>query len=126
MDHTGGRRARAQRGLYVPFGARRKVAQRTSFDRGRRRAPDPAVLGQGMCAGMRDVANLGWKLIGVLREEFTDELLDSYQTERFPHVREYIELAVKLGGIINTRAADVALPNTSKTAGDTLQLRVDN
>jgi len=85
----------------------------------------PPFLGQGMCAGMRDVANLGWKLVGVLRGEFADDLLDSYQTERFPHVREYIELAVKLGGIINTRAADVALPNTSKTAGDTLQLRVD-
>ena len=85
----------------------------------------PPFLGQGMCAGMRDVANLGWKLIGVLRGEFADDLLDSYQTERFPHVREYIELAVKLGGIINTRAADVALPNTSKTAGDTLQLRVE-
>jgi 3-(3-hydroxy-phenyl)propionate hydroxylase len=85
----------------------------------------PPFLGQGMCAGMRDVANLGWKLIGVLRGAFGDDLLDSYQTERFPHVREYIELAVKLGGIINTRAADVALPNTTKSAEDTLQLRVE-
>ena len=41
-----------------------------------------------MCAGIRDVANLGWKLIGGLRGQFTDALLDSYQTERFPHVRE--------------------------------------
>jgi 3-(3-hydroxy-phenyl)propionate hydroxylase len=85
----------------------------------------PPFLGQGMCAGMRDVANLGWKLIGVLRGAFGDDLLDSYQTERLPHVREYIELAVKLGGIINTRAADVALPNTTKNAEDTLQLRVE-
>ena len=85
----------------------------------------PPFLGQGMCAGIRDVANLGWKLIGVLRSEFADELLDSYQTERFPHVREYIELAVKFGGIINTRAADVALPNTSTSADNTLQIRVE-
>jgi 3-(3-hydroxy-phenyl)propionate hydroxylase len=85
----------------------------------------PPFLGQGMCAGMRDVANLGWKLTGVLRGEFADDLLDSYQTERFPHVREYIELAVKFGGIINTRAADVALPNTSKSAENTLQIRVE-
>lgn len=84
----------------------------------------PPFLGQGMCAGMRDVANLGWKLIGVLRGEFGGDLLDSYQTERFPHVREYIELAVKFGGIINTRAADVALPNTSKSAENTPQIRV--
>jgi 3-(3-hydroxy-phenyl)propionate hydroxylase len=85
----------------------------------------PPFLGQGMCAGIRDVANLGWKLIAVLRGEFSDSVLDSYQTERFPHVREYIELAVKLGGIINTRAADVALPNTAKNAENTLQLRVE-
>ncbi len=85
----------------------------------------PPFLGQGMCAGIRDVANLGWKLIGVLRGEFADDLLDSYQTERFPHVREYIELAVRFGGIINTRAADLALPNTSKSAADTLQIRVE-
>ena len=85
----------------------------------------PPFLGQGMCAGMRDAANLGWKLIGVLRGVFGDDLLDSYQTERLPHVREYIELAVKLGGIINTRAADVALPNTTRSAESTLQLRVE-
>lgn len=85
----------------------------------------PPFLGQGMCAGMRDVANLGWKLIGVLRGEFGDDLLDSYQTERFPHVREYIELAVKFGGIINTTATDVALPNTSKSAENALQIRVE-
>jgi len=85
----------------------------------------PPFLGQGMCAGMRDAANLGWKLVGVLRGEFRDGLLDSYQTERFPHVREYIELAVKLGGIINTKAADVALPNTSRNAENAQQLRVE-
>ena len=85
----------------------------------------PPFLGQGMCAGMRDAANLGWKLIGVLRDAFGDDLLDSYQTERFPHVREYIELAVKLGGIINTKAADVALPNTSRSAENSQQLRVE-
>lgn len=85
----------------------------------------PPFLGQGMCAGMRDAANLGWKLAGVLRGEFGDDLLETYQAERFPHVREYIELAVKLGGIINTKAADVALPNTSRNAENAQQLRVE-
>lgn len=85
----------------------------------------PPFLGQGMCAGMRDVANLGWKLIAVLRGEFGDGLLNTYQTERFPHVREYIELAVRFGGIINTKAADVVLPNTSRSADNAQQIRVE-
>ena len=57
----------------------------------------PPFLGQGMCAGMRDAGNLAWKLGRVLRGQNDDALLDTYQTERAPHVREYIELAVRLG-----------------------------
>ncbi len=70
----------------------------------------PPFLGQGMCAGMRDVANLGWKLGAVLDGRQPESLLDTYQTERAPHVREYIELAVRLGGLINTKATRAALP----------------
>ncbi|MBN8906159.1 MAG: bifunctional 3-(3-hydroxy-phenyl)propionate/3-hydroxycinnamic acid hydroxylase, partial [Rhodospirillales bacterium] len=69
----------------------------------------PPFLGQGMCAGLRDVANLAWKLERVLRGFDPDGLLDTYETERAPHVRAYIELAVRLGGLINTKAVDAAL-----------------
>ena len=65
----------------------------------------PPFLGQGMCAGIRDAANVAWKLGRVIRGQAGDELLDTYQTERLPHVREYIELAVRLGGYINAEAA---------------------
>ena len=64
----------------------------------------PPFLGQGLCAGMRDAGNLAWKLARVLRGQNDDSLLDTYQSERAPHVREYIELAVRLGGLINTKA----------------------
>ncbi len=70
----------------------------------------PPFLGQGLCAGIRDVANLAWKLARVIRQEAPDGLLDTYQSERSPHVRAYIELAVRLGGLINTRAAEAAVP----------------
>ena len=70
----------------------------------------PPFLGQGMCAGIRDAANLAWKLVRVLRGQAGDALLDSYQTERAPHVREYIELALRLGGLINTKAMGAAVP----------------
>jgi 3-(3-hydroxy-phenyl)propionate hydroxylase len=55
----------------------------------------PPFLGQGMCAGMRDASNLAWKL-----ESGDDALLDSYESERRPHVQAFIELAVKLGAIL--------------------------
>ncbi|MES2508321.1 MAG: bifunctional 3-(3-hydroxy-phenyl)propionate/3-hydroxycinnamic acid hydroxylase [Pseudomonadota bacterium] len=64
----------------------------------------PPFLGQGMCAGIRDAANLAWKLEAIIRGRATnaDSLLDSYEAERAPHVRSLIELAVKLGSIIQT------------------------
>lgn len=73
----------------------------------------PPFLGQGMCAGMRDVANLAWKLARILAGQSGDDLLDTYQAERSPHVREYIELAVRLGGLINTKAMDKALAGSA-------------
>jgi len=60
----------------------------------------PPFLGQGMCAGMRDAANLAWKLAAVIGDEATDSLLDTYESERLPHVRSFIDLAVKLGAVL--------------------------
>lgn len=60
----------------------------------------PPFLGQGMCAAMRDVSNLAWKLEAVLRGHAGDDLLDTYESERAPHVQAFIELAVRLGAII--------------------------
>lgn len=69
----------------------------------------PPFLGQGMCAGIRDAANLAWKLDAVIRGDATADLLDTYQSERLPHVREFIELAIRLGGVINTKAMEAGL-----------------
>ncbi len=60
----------------------------------------PPFLGQGMCAGMRDAANLAWKLAAVVKGNAPDTLLDSYESERLPHVRTFIELAVRLGAVL--------------------------
>lgn len=60
----------------------------------------PPFMGQGMAAGIRDAANLAWKLAAVVRGQFADALLDTYESEREPHVREFIETAVQLGGVI--------------------------
>lgn len=68
----------------------------------------PPFLGQGMCAGLRDAANLAWKLDLVLRGEASDTLLDTYQEEREPHVRRVIETDMYLGGLIQTTDPEVA------------------
>lgn len=76
----------------------------------------PPFMGQGMCAGIRDASNLAWKLLlcikGGLPSEAVDRLLNSYETERRPHVREYIETAMRLGALMNTCQTADQLKNT--------------
>jgi len=78
----------------------------------------PPFLGQGMCAGMRDAANLAWKLKAVLQGGAPASLLDTYESERRPHVAAFIELAVKLGAILQeTDPAKAAERDRRFTAG---------
>jgi flavoprotein hydroxylase len=60
----------------------------------------PPFAGQGMCSGLRDAANLAWKLDLVLRELADDVLLDRYQSERLPSVEAAIDFSVQLGQVI--------------------------
>lgn len=66
----------------------------------------PPFLGQGMCAGIRDAANLGWKLAAVCEGRADDGLLDTYAAERRSHVREFTEGAVEAGRIIQMSDPD--------------------
>ncbi|MFF4269879.1 bifunctional 3-(3-hydroxy-phenyl)propionate/3-hydroxycinnamic acid hydroxylase [Streptomyces sp. NPDC001536] len=68
----------------------------------------PPWIGQGMAAGVRDVANLCWKLDAVLRGELPETVLDSYEAERKPHVKEVTKRAVFVGRIITERRLPVA------------------
>jgi 3-(3-hydroxy-phenyl)propionate hydroxylase len=68
----------------------------------------PPFLGQGMCSGIRDAANLAWKLHLVHRCGAADALLDTYGLERRPHVSTVIEAAVALGRIVCTVDPDEA------------------
>ncbi|WP_322048793.1 bifunctional 3-(3-hydroxy-phenyl)propionate/3-hydroxycinnamic acid hydroxylase [Paraburkholderia sp. J67] len=68
----------------------------------------PPFMGQGMAAGIRDASNLAWKLGAVIRGTAPDRLLDTYESERSPHVREFIETAVQLGAVIQTTSPEAA------------------
>ena len=62
----------------------------------------PPFAGQGMCSGLRDAANLAWKLAAVVKGGAPDALLDSYQLERSPNLRATIDMAVMMGRIVCT------------------------
>ncbi len=63
----------------------------------------PPFLGQGMCQGIRDVANLSWKLHAVLRHDAPDALLDTYGVERKAHVEALTTRIKGIGQIIGER-----------------------
>lgn len=67
----------------------------------------PPFLGQGMCQGVRDAANLSWKLASVLAGEVQGDaaqaLLDSYGHERKAHVRELTSRIKGVGAVICER-----------------------
>jgi hypothetical protein len=60
----------------------------------------PPFAGQGMCSGLRDAANLAWKLDLVLAGRAPAALLDTYASERIPHVRATIDFSMALGKVI--------------------------
>ena len=74
----------------------------------------PPFLGQGMCAAIRDASNLAWKLEAVLRGRAQEALLESYGSERAPHVHAFIDLAVRLGNIIQTTDPQAARERDAK------------
>ncbi len=60
----------------------------------------PPFAGQGLVAGLRDAANLSWKLAWVLRGRAHEKILDSYTQERQPHAREIIGMALLMGRLV--------------------------
>ncbi|MDN5005606.1 bifunctional 3-(3-hydroxy-phenyl)propionate/3-hydroxycinnamic acid hydroxylase [Bradyrhizobium sp. GCM10027634] len=78
----------------------------------------PPFAGQGMCSGLRDAANLAWKLAFVLNDKADDALLDSYQTEREPQLRFIIDLAAKLGRIVCTTHRSIAAERDEQMRAD--------
>jgi 2-polyprenyl-6-methoxyphenol hydroxylase-like FAD-dependent oxidoreductase len=68
----------------------------------------PPFMGQGMCSGMRDAKNLGWKLDLVLRGMADDALLDTYEEELRPYVLDWTVISLEAGKIPCTTDPEAA------------------
>ena len=69
----------------------------------------PPFVGQGMVSGLRDAANLCWKLAWVIQGRADPKILDSYDQERRPHAQAMIDLAKLIGKLVMPRSAAVGL-----------------
>jgi 2-polyprenyl-6-methoxyphenol hydroxylase-like FAD-dependent oxidoreductase len=78
----------------------------------------PPFLGQGMCSGIRDAQNLAFKIDLILRGRAGDALLDTYETERRPHVEAVILKGVEVGRIQTTRDPTLAAERDRRLLAD--------
>ena len=83
----------------------------------------PPFMGQGMCAGIRDVSNLAWKISWCIKNNHSEKLLDTYQTERFSNAKEYIETTMRMGEFVNAVGSENITDNISYGPGGTKSMQ---
>ncbi|GGF00110.1 bifunctional 3-(3-hydroxy-phenyl)propionate/3-hydroxycinnamic acid hydroxylase [Mycetocola zhadangensis] len=84
----------------------------------------PPFAGQGLNAGVRDAANLAWKLIEAIKGGASERLLDSYEIERRAHGAKMVKISRRVGAVVmatnplatQTRDAVVRLVNLVPSA----------
>lgn len=64
----------------------------------------PPFAGQGMNTGLRDAANLAWKIAAVINGRLGEKILDTYQGERRDHAWAMIRLAMNMGFVMAPRS----------------------
>ncbi len=83
----------------------------------------PPFSGQGLGAGIRDVAALAWRLDEIVHGLAGEDLLDGYERERREHVGTVIAGAPRVGRILQTtdptvsRLTRIALRTLDRTPG---------
>ena len=68
----------------------------------------PPLHGQGLCSGIRDAVNLGWKLAAVIHGRAREDLLETYEPERRAHAAAWIRIATEISEMMNTLDPEVA------------------
>ena len=65
---------------------------------------NPPFMGEGMMSGYRDAFNLAWKIAFVIKNNFSPNLLDTYQEERRPHAKFVVENSAGIGELMEAYA----------------------
>jgi 3-(3-hydroxy-phenyl)propionate hydroxylase len=68
----------------------------------------PPFAGQGLNSGIRDGANLSWKIAAVVQGKAPEAILDTYEAERKSHAGAVIAQSVRLGSVVMTTSERVA------------------
>ncbi len=104
--HLTGARAQVERAVVYEYRVRR--ARRWRAGRvllaGDAAHTMPPFAGQGLAAGLRDVADLAWRLPLVIRGLAAPALLDGYERERGLHVTRMTRLSRLAGAVLTTRS----------------------
>jgi FAD binding domain-containing protein/aromatic ring hydroxylase-like protein len=58
--------------------------------------------GQGMNAGIQDMINLSWKLAMVVNGQATPALLDTYESDRLPVIRQLVRMTERATTLFNS------------------------
>ncbi len=69
----------------------------------------PPFTGQGVSSGVRDVGNLCWKLAAVLRDTAPAALLQTYESERRPHVARLTRFSQRIGALVMLQSPTLAV-----------------
>lgn len=69
----------------------------------------PPFAGQGLNSGVRDAANLCWKVAAVVGGAADVRLLDTYESERRPHAEATVAFSERLGDVVMTTQRPRAL-----------------
>ena len=68
----------------------------------------PPFAGQGLNSGIRDAANLTWKIADVLDGRLHETVLGSYESERRPHATATVRASERLGRVVMTTSPRLA------------------
>ena len=65
---------------------------------------NPPFMGEGMMSGYRDAMNLSWKIALIIKNNFNNNLLTTYEKERKPHAQFVVENSAGIGELMEAYA----------------------
>ncbi len=65
------------------------------------------AAGQGMNTGIQDMINLAWKLAMVIHGQAPEDLLDTYEQERLPVMRNVLRKTERIAGLMGSKKSIV-------------------